>query len=79
MNSNTPTLMQSEEERAPWNNEPKTVNVVVSETLSRVVTVEVNEIYDKYDLREAVREQIECPSDRCSDWDVDDFEVVEDA
>lgn len=78
--SNTPILMQSEEQAAPWNQTEQTlreVDVTISETLSKTVTVEVPDIYDKFDLRDAVRDQILCPSDRCKDWDLDDFEVIE--
>lgn len=41
MTSNTPTLMQSEEERAPWNEVKETIPVIVSITLSKRMHINV--------------------------------------
>lgn len=83
MNDNTPTLMQSEEERAPWNEKTKTINVVVSQMLSAEVTIEVPEDleYDPVELEKYVRDQITLPSEVVNNhskdcWYVDDFCVM---
>ena len=81
--NNTPTLMQSEEERAPWNQKTKTIEVNISQCLSSTETIEVPEDFEDYDnteaLRDFVREQVMLPSD-CLEhegywWDVDEFWV----
>lgn len=79
MMNNIPTLMQSEEARAPW--KTKLVEVTVSQMLSSLVTVEVPmdfDIYNKEALEAVVREQIYLPSEAINDhsqdfWAVDDF------
>lgn len=77
---NTPTLMQSEEKRAPWNNKMITVNVY--QLLSTTVEIEVPGDFEDYDnkelLQDFVREQIILPSGillkHSSDcWNVDEF------
>jgi hypothetical protein len=79
---NTPTLMQSEEEIAPWTRNTKTIEVNISQCLSTIVNIEVPEDFDDYDdmnkLSEFVREQIILPSElvfkHSQDcWYVDDF------
>ena len=79
---NTPTLMQSEEEIAPWNRNTKTIPINISQCLSTVVDIEVPEDFEDYDNKDAledfVREQIVLPSEltltHSSDcWYVDDF------
>jgi hypothetical protein len=52
------------------------INVLISQTLSANAQVEVPENYTKYDLKKAVVEQIQIPSDDFEDWELDDFEVV---
>lgn len=82
--NNTPTLMDSEEKRAPWNEETKLIEVTVSQMLSSLVTVEVPKSFDIYDenrLKDVVREQIYLPSDVINEnspdcWYVDDFCVM---
>ena len=78
--NNTPTLMDSEEKRAPWNT--KTIEVNISQCLSTTVDIEVPEDFDDYDnmnkLSEFVREQVILPSEltlkHSQDcWYVDDF------
>ena len=79
--NNTPTLMDSEEKIAPWNEETKLIEVTVSQMLSSLVTVEVPKSFDIYDenrLKDVVREQIYLPSDAINEnsqdcWYVDDF------
>ena len=81
---NTPTLMQSEEEIAPWNRNTKTIEVNISQCLSTIVNIEVPEDFEDYDNSEAlcdfVREQIILPSEltfqhspNC--WYLDEFWV----
>lgn len=53
------------------------VNVAISQTLSANAQVEVPENYSKYDLKKAVMEQIQVPSDDFGEWSLDDFEVIE--
>lgn len=52
------------------------INVLISQTLSANAEVEVPENYTKYDLKKAVVEQIQIPSDDFGDWELDDFEVI---
>lgn len=82
---NTPTLMQSEEEKAPWNRKSKMITVDVSQCLSTTVNIEVPEDFEDYDnkelLEDFVREQIILPSEVISEhspdcWYVDDFCVM---
>jgi len=80
---NTPTLMQSEEERAPWNQKTKTIEVNISQCLSSTQTVEVPEDfeYDQDKLKEYVMVQIVLPSDCLEidgyyDWYIDDLCVI---
>ena len=82
---NTPTLMQSEEEIAPWNRKSKIITVNISQCLSTTVDIEVPENFEDYDdsktLCDFVREQIVLPSEVILDhsqdcWYVDDFCVT---
>lgn len=81
---NNPTLMQSEEGRAPWNQETKLIEVTVSQTLSSLVTIQVPKNFDIYDeniIKDAVRKQIYLPSEAISEhsfdsWEEDDFCVM---
>lgn len=52
------------------------INVLISQTLSANAEIEVPESYTKYDLKKAVVEQIQIPSDDFEDWELDDFEVI---
>ena len=79
---NTPILMDSEEESAPWNRESKMITVNISQCLSTTVDIEVPEDFEDYDnkelLEDFVREQIILPSEVILDhsqdcWYVDDF------
>lgn len=80
---NTPTLMQSEEERAPWNEKTKIIEVNISQCLSSAARIEVPEDFKDYDnedlLKDFVRDQIMLPSDYMalenSWWNVDEFWV----
>jgi hypothetical protein len=80
---NTPTLMKSEEERAPWNERVRCIGVDISQTLSTTAYIEVPADLDNYDsetLKTYVEEQVFLPSDfkDVRDWVVDDFCVVYD-
>lgn len=79
---NTPTLMRSEEEIAPWNQNMKTIEVTVCQCLSTTVDIQVPENFEDYDnealLEDFVREQIILPSEVILEhsqdcWDVDEF------
>ncbi len=82
--SNTPTLMQSEEKKAPWNERTKIIEVNISQTLSCTQYIEVPEDFDESDnkaLEELVKQQIVLPSDliyenRFYCWVEDDFCVL---
>ena len=77
--SNTPTLMQSEEERAPWNRKTKTIEVNISQSLSTIEEIEVPEDFDENDeeaLKRIVEAQVLLPSEvfkKRWGWCVDDF------
>ena len=84
MTANTPTLMQSEEKEAPWNQKFKKLTINISQCLSTTVDIEVPEDFDDYDnkelLEDFVREQVILPSEvileHSSDsWYVDEFWV----
>ena len=64
---NTPTLMQSEEKIAPWNQKFKKISVDICQCLSTTVNIEVPEDFEDYDnkelLEDFVREQIILPSE----------------
>ena len=82
MTTNTPTLMQSEEKEAPWNQKFKKLTINISQCLSTTVDIEVPEDFNDYDnkelLEDFVREQVILPSEvileHSSDsWYVDEF------
>lgn len=82
---NTPTLMESEEKRAPWNQKSKKLTINISQCLSTIVDIEVPEDFEDYDnkelLEDFVREQIILPSEVILEhsqdcWYVDDFCVM---
>lgn len=81
---NTPTLMNSEEKRAPWNDQYKTIEVTISQTLSSTQQITVPIDFDETNnaaLESAVIEQIILPYD-CLEingyfgWVEDDFCVL---
>ena len=81
--NNTPTLMQSEEERAPWNKRTKIIEVTISQCLSSTQQIEVQEDfeYNQEKLKEYVYDQIMLPSDCIQnegyyDWYVDEMCVI---
>lgn len=79
--NNIPILTQSEEERAPWNQKTKTIEVNICQCLSSTEKIEVPEDFEDYDnenlLKEFVMDQVMLPSD-CLEhenlwWNVDEF------
>ena len=80
MMNNIPTLMQSEEKKAPWNNKTRIITVNISQCLSTTVDIEVPDDFDETDntaLTNIVYEQIVLPSELTIDhspdcWYVDD-------
>ena len=82
--NNIPTLTQSEEEKAPWNDKTRIITVNISQCLSTTVDIEVPEDFDETDnnaLTNIVYEQIVLPSELTLDhspdcWYVDDFCVM---
>ena len=82
--NNTPTLMQSEEERAPWNEEEfREVVVGISQTLSTSVVINIPRKFDLENedvLKQIVEENVILPSEAISnysdEWCVDDFCVT---
>lgn len=80
---NTPTLTQSEEKRAPWNEKTKKIEVNISQCLSSTEIIEVPEDFEDYDneelLKDFVRDQIMLPSDCMENegfwWNIDEFWV----
>ena len=88
---NTPTLMDSEEKRAPWNNDPfegpeqyKIIEITISQTLSSTQKIQVPIDFDETDtnaLERVVNKQIMLPSDCLEvngylEWIEDDFCVM---
>lgn len=78
---NTPTLMQSEENEAPWNQEIEVIPITICQVLSADVDILVPKGFDldnKAALEDMVREQIILPSEVINEnsnnfWCVDEF------
>lgn len=81
---NTPTLTQSEEQIAPWNEKTKTIWVDISVSMSNHCQVEIPIDADETDnlvLEKAVLDQICLPQEQIGislsrNWIVDEFCVV---
>ena len=83
MKDNTPILMESEEQAAPWNQKTKFIEVTISQTLSSTQKIEVSEDfrYNRDKLESFVLDQIMLPSDYIENadnfkWNIDDFAVI---
>lgn len=83
MKDNTPILMESEEQIAPWNQKTKFIEVTISQTLSSTQKIEVSEDfrYNRDKLESFVLDQIMLPSDYIENadnfkWNIDDFAVI---
>ena len=80
----TPVLTQSEEERAPWHENYKVVEVTISQTLSSTQKVYISKDADETNidiLTDAVKDQILLPDENMEItgypmWTVDDFCVA---
>lgn len=71
--SNTPILTQSEEDSAPWNDKTTPVDVTISLTMSKTVSVDIS---NEEDFRDEVLSQVDLPCDKYKDWNIDDFEII---
>ena len=77
MNSNTPILMQSEEERAPWNEEPPVErNVFVSITLSGYISIYGPKDMTIEQIKESIEEGLK-DGIYPKNFDIDEIEVLE--
>ena len=75
--------------KAPYNEQiipDKEIEVTISVTLSKTVKITVNDYtideegycdFSECDLHKAVKEQIKLPQQLCKDWEVDEFEIIE--
>lgn len=72
---------------APWNQPSEQIEEIeatVSLTLSKSVKIKMDVrkrergYYSNYDLQEAAREQLDFSDIDTNEWNIDDFEVVED-
>ena len=80
---NTPILSQSEEEKAPWNEKLKDVEVYASISISRPFTIKVKENEDienwsSEEIIDAIQEQYPNENlintiESSPDWDIDEF------
>lgn len=77
MNSNYPPGAEFDP-NAPWNQVDKEeeVEVLVSITMSRVVTVTVSENYTDESLKAAVNDKFGEPEKNFPDYDIDDYTVM---
>ena len=86
-NSNYPPMSQSDWDNAPFNQPSEQIEEIeatVSLTLSKNVKIKMDArkrergYYSNYDLQEAAREQLDFSDIDTNEWNIDDFEVVED-
>ena len=86
-NSNYPPMSQSDWDNAPFNQPSEQIEEIeatVSLTLSKNVKIKMDVgkrergYYSNYDLQEAAREQLDFSDIDTNEWNIDDFEVVED-
>lgn len=86
-NSNYPPMSQSDWDNAPFNQPSEQIEemeATVSLTLSKNVKIKMDVrkrergYYSNYDLQEAAREQLDFSDIDTNEWNIDDFEVVED-
>lgn len=86
-NSNYPPMSQSDWDNAPFtqpSEQIEEIEATVSLTLSKSVKIKIDVrkrergYYSNYDLQEAAREQLDFSDIDTNEWNIDDFEVVED-
>ena len=86
-NSNYPPMSQSDWDNAPFNQPSEQIEEIeatVSLTLSKNVKIKMDVrkrercYYSNYDLQEAAREQLDFSDIDTNEWNIDDFEIVED-
>jgi hypothetical protein len=75
MNSNYPPGAEFDP-NAPWNQVDREVEVLVSITMSRVVTVTVSENYTEESLKTAVNDELGEPEKNFPQYDIDDYTVM---
>lgn len=87
LNSNYPLMSQSDWDNAPFtqpSEQIEEIEATVSLTLSKSVKIKMDVrkrergYYSNYDLQEAAREQLDFSDIDTNEWNIDDFEVVED-
>ena len=65
------------DEKAPYNERRIKIDVTISQTLSKTITVEVPQCYNDEIIRKTVERTIDLPSQVFIDWDLDDYETIE--
>lgn len=85
-NSNYPLMSDSEYDNAPFNQPSEQIEEVeatISITLSKSVKIKMDvrkrerDYYSNYDLQEAAKEQLDLSDINVKEWNIDDFEIVE--
>lgn len=85
-NSNYPLMSDSEYDNAPFNQPSEQIEEVeatISITLSKSVKIKMDvrkrerSYYSNYDLQEAAKEQLDLSDINIKEWNIDDFEIVE--
>lgn len=72
MDNNAPTLMTSEEEKAPWNQNSKNVEVVVCITYAKTINMQIPVIDGEEDyshIEDELREYDMLPNLKKEDWE----------
>ena len=86
-NSNYPLMSDSEYDNAPFNQPSEQIEEVeatISITLSKSVKIKMDvrkkerDYYSNYDLQETAKEQLDLSDINIKEWNIDDFEIVED-
>ena len=85
-NSNYPLMSDSEYDNAPFNQpseQIEEVEVTISITLSKSVKIKMDVrkkergYYSNYDLQETAKEQLDLSDINIKEWNIDNFEIVE--
>lgn len=75
MNSNYPPGAEFDS-NAPWKEDYEEVEVLVSITMSRVVTVTMPKDSTSYTLKDAVNDELGKPEKNFPEYDIDDYVVM---